>query len=214
MVKTIEMETWPRKESFEFFKNYEYPYFNVCSQLEITRTFHYLKKHDVSKYSAILWLLSAAANQVTEIRYRIRDNVVVQHDRVDPAHTLLTDKKLLAFCTTKYSRNVPQFLNQVTKDIKEVKSNPKMENKKDIDNLLYVTCVPWINFTSITHPIKDISKDSFPRISWGKFIHDRDKIFMPVSLHLHHALADGYHAGLFFNYLEELIENPEDIGYA
>ncbi|MCP4670096.1 MAG: hypothetical protein GY857_02210 [Desulfobacula sp.] len=210
-MKTVNMETWNRKESFDFFKQYEYPYFNVCSQVEITKTFQYLDRHNISKYNAVLWLLCAAANNVTEIRYRIRKNSVVEHDRLDPAHTFLTDKKLIAFCTTEYTEDVPLFFKRVNRDKKATGANPDMKNAPDIDNLLYVSCVPWINFTSVSHPIKDSSNDSIPRICWGKLTHDREKITMPVSLQLHHALADGYHAGLFFNHLEKLLEQPESI---
>jgi chloramphenicol O-acetyltransferase type A len=28
---------------------------------------------------------------------------------------------------------------------------------------------------------------------------------MPVSMHVHHGLADGYHAGLFYNKFQELM---------
>lgn len=212
-MKMLDMETWNRRDTFNLYKKYEYPQFNICVQSSITKTFHYLQSHGISKYNAILWMLSCAANSVTEIRYRIRENNVVLHDRVDPAFTLLTEDKTLAFYTAAYTRNVALFFSRVDKGIEQTKSKPTLENKPGVDNLLYISCVPWINFNSISHPMRAGAADSIPRISWGKFTHTGSKVTMPVSLQLHHALADGYHAGLFFEKLDALLERPEDIDW-
>ena len=212
-MKILDMETWSRSKSFNFFKRYDYPQFNITTQLDITKIYNYLEKNGISKYNAILWMISCAANHVTEIRYRIRDDMVVEHDRVDPAFTFLTHEKNLAFCTAEYSSDVPKFFTRVDQGIAEIKAHPKIEDKPGVDNLLYVSCVPWINFTSISHPIKMEKTDSIPRISWGKFAHRKKQVFMPVSLQLHHGLADGYHAGLFIKKLEQLLDQPEAINW-
>jgi chloramphenicol O-acetyltransferase type A len=78
------------------------------------------------------------------------------------------------------------------------------------DDLLFVSCVPWIHFTSISHPIQSDKTDSIPRISWGKFSLTGDQVSLPISVQLHHGLADGFHVGLFFKKFEELIERPEE----
>jgi chloramphenicol O-acetyltransferase type A len=208
-MKIIDMETWPRLESFNFFKDYEIPQFNICTQLDITKTYKYLDRYKISKFNAILWMISCAANSVTEIRFRIRKDIVVEHERLDPAFTFLTQDKTLAFCTTEYTDDPDLFLARVDQDIEQIKTNPNMKDEPGVDNLIYVSCVPWINFTSISHAMKTSDKDSVPRISWGKFTHKKDNVTIPVSLQLHHSLADGYHAGLFFSKLEELQEQPE-----
>ncbi|MCP4022858.1 MAG: hypothetical protein GY729_13535, partial [Desulfobacteraceae bacterium] len=184
---------------------------NVCVQSTITKTFQYLENHGISKYNAILWMISCAANSIPEIRYRIRHDDVVEHDRVDPAFTLLTKDKILAFCTAVYTHDLTLFFSRVDQGIAQTKSNPTLEDNPGEDNLLYVSCVPWMNYTSVTHPMKMDATACIPRISWGKFTHDGNKVTMPVSLQLHHGLADGYHAGLFFEKLDSLLERPEAI---
>jgi chloramphenicol O-acetyltransferase type A len=212
-MKILDMKTWSRLESFNFFKKYDYPQFNITTQIDITKTYQYLEKHDLSKYNAILWMISCAANHVPEIRYRIRKDMVVEHDRIDPSFTVLTDDHTLAFCAAKYTSDVPKFFNRVEQGIADRKANPKMEDEPGVDDLIYVSCVPWISFTSISHPIKINRTDSIPRISWGKFTINKEQISMPVSLQLHHGLADGYHAGLFIKKLEGLLDQPETINW-
>lgn len=212
-MKQLDLDTWPRRESFNFFKAYEFPQFNVCIRADITTTYQYLETHGLSKYNAILWMICCAANHVTEIRYRIRKEGVVEHERLDPSFTLLTHDHTLAFCSAEYTPHVPEFFSRVDREVEKMKAHPKMEDKEGVDNLIYVSCVPWIDFTSISHPVKMDPLDSIPRISWGKFTRNGGHISMPISLQLHHGLADGYHAGLFFQKLEDLLDKPEAIDW-
>ena len=40
-------------------------------------------------------------------------------------------------------------------------------------NEFYLTCTPWIDFVSLTHPIPDDkSSQSIPRICWGKYVEE------------------------------------------
>ncbi len=62
------------------------------------------------------------------------------------------------------------------------------------------------SFTSFTHPIHMNPVDSIPRIAWGKFFSKGDRIKMPLSVQIHHALADGIHVGRYFNLVQEYLD--------
>ena len=47
----------------------------------------------------------------------------------------------------------------------------------------------------------------FPIVLMGKYQQHGKKILMPVNITIAHAVADGYHVGLFFQYLQEEINN-------
>ncbi|WP_456008716.1 CatA-like O-acetyltransferase, partial [Clostridium butyricum] len=49
----------------------------------------------------------------------------------------------------------------------------------------------------------------FPMVTWGKFFEENNKIIMPLTIQVHHAVADGYHCSLFFSDIEEISRNPE-----
>ena len=44
MKTTIDLATWPRREHFEFFKQYDMPFFGVTAQLDCTRLYDKAKK--------------------------------------------------------------------------------------------------------------------------------------------------------------------------
>ena len=74
------------------------------------------------------------------------------------------------------------------------------------DDLVYITCLPWIKFTHISHTISLNKDDSVPRISWGKYYKQGERTLLPFSVQVHHALADGYHVALFVDKLQQFID--------
>lgn len=72
-------------------------------------------------------------------------------------------------------------------------------------NVIHYSSVPWIKFTSVSHARSFKFKDSCPKISFGKIFDENERKMMPVSIHVHHALADGYHIGLFIDKFQELL---------
>lgn len=86
-----------------------------------------------------------------------------------------------------------------------------LDDEPGKDNVMYVTSIPWISFTNITHPIHLSPIDSVPRFAWGKYFESEGKILMPLSVQVHHALMDGYHVGRYFEIIQGLFDIPESI---
>jgi len=75
------------------------------------------------------------------------------------------------------------------------------------DDLIYITCIPWISFTHLSHTISLNKNDSVPRISWGKYFMENNKVLLPFSVQVNHALVDGIHIGRYFLKLQNYIDN-------
>ena len=46
-----------------------------------------------------------------------------------------------------------------------------------------------------------------PVITWGKNEVEQEKYLMPLSMNIHHAVADGFHLSRFFIEVQELIDS-------
>ena len=68
---------------------------------------------------------------------------------------------------------------------------------RELSRLCCLSVIPWISFTSFEHAMRS-PPDSVPRFVFGRHREVGSRRCMPVSIALHHALADGFHAGLFF----------------
>ena len=65
--------------------------------------------------------------------------------------------------------------------------------------------LPWISFTAIMHPTNCNSKDSVPRIVFGKYHVVDNKKMMPVSVEVHHGMMDGYHIARYLEEFQKLL---------
>lgn len=208
---TVDLKKWPRKAVFEFYRDFDYPQINVCANIDVTSSVRYLEVQDLSKFKMILWAISHVSNSIDELKYRIRNGNVILHDRVHPSFTVLTEDHLFAFCLARYTQDIRMFFKRVEKGMQECRVNPSLDDEPGQDDVLYVSCLPWIHFTSISHPVKLDAEDAIPRISWGRFKEDNGKIVMPLAVQVHHGLADGYHLGMFFNRMQELVNDPVNL---
>ena len=208
-MRRVNLETWPRREHFRVFNSMDCPHFGLCANVDLTAFYPFVKKRGISFTIATVYVLARAANAITEFRYRIRSGEVVEHEIVHPATTILTDDDLFSFCTIEYSENFSLFAASAEQQITYVKEHPTLEDEPGQDNLLFMTSIPWVSFTSFLHPLDLSPVDSVPRFAWGKFFEDGELLKMPLGLQAHHALMDGIHIGRFYEKVQGYLQKPE-----
>lgn len=207
-MKYIDTENWKRKDHYNYFKQLDYPHFNICGNLDITNFYKYIKENELPFFISFLYAAVKAANEIEEFKLRIREDMVIEHDTVSPSFTVMTEDEVFSFCTSEFKAKFKDFKTGTLKEIEKVKNNVKINDEPGRDDLLYITSIPWVSFTNITHPINMNPVDSIPRISWGKYFTENNKIKIPLSVQVHHALVDGIHVGKYFNLLQEISSNP------
>ncbi|AAK78216.1 MULTISPECIES: CatA-like O-acetyltransferase [Clostridium] len=207
-MKYIDMSNWKRRDHFNYFRNLDYPHFNICANLDITNFYNYIKENKLPFFISVLYASTKTANGIQEFRLRIREDKLIEHEIVHPSFTIMTEGEVFNFCDAKFIENYTDFKDNTLKEIEKAKLNTCLKNDKKRDDLLYTTSIPWISFTSISHPINTNTTDSIPRIAWGKFFNENGKVKLPFSVQAHHAVVDGVHAGHFFNIIQEMFNNP------
>jgi len=211
-MRTIDMASCPRHKHYELYKSFEQPHFGMCANVDLT-AFHPEIQH--SRHSinvAIIYVISRAANAIPEFRCRIRGEQVVEHETVHPSPTILTNDDLFSFCTIAYSEDFAEFADRAAEAIAAVKAQPTLEDEPGQDNLLFMTAIPWVSFTSFRHPMPLQPTDSIPRFAWGKFFEEGGRLKMPLAVQAHHALMDGLHVGKYYTVVQELLDRPDFVG--
>ncbi|GAK58858.1 chloramphenicol O-acetyltransferase [Candidatus Vecturithrix granuli] len=209
-MRYIDLEHWPRRKHFEFFRILDYPHFNLTANVDISTLYSHCKSHQLSLFKTIVYVAATAANAVPEFRQRIRDGQVVEHEVVHPSVTVMSGEDLFSFCHIAYTPNFQDFLANLGQAIERVKNAPTLEESLErADDVLYMTSIPWIAFTGVTHPIHLHPVDSVPRIAWGKFFEEGDTRKMPLSVQAHHALVDGIHVARYFQHFQDLLDHLE-----
>lgn len=208
-MKFIDMENWNRRNHFDYFRQLDYPHFSICANVDITNFYKYIKENQLPFFISVLYASTMTANSIKEFKFRIREENVVEHETVSPSFTVMAKDEVFSFCTSSFIESFKDFKSNTLKEIDRVKDNINIEDETGRDDLLYITSIPWVSFTNITHPIQMNPVDSIPRISWGKFFEENGRLKLPLSVQAHHALVDGVHVGQFFNVFQEILDNPE-----
>jgi chloramphenicol O-acetyltransferase len=94
----LDLESWPRRGAFEFFRDYRHPHFNVCTSLEVGALLRWTRAAaDVSFTLASLYLALRIANDYEPFRYRLESGRVRVHERLHAGSTALIGEERLAF---------------------------------------------------------------------------------------------------------------------
>ena len=203
-MKYIDLETYPRRSHYEFFKAMAYPYVGLTANVDVTNILAAVKKHGGSAFLGYLWVAANAANSVPELRQRIVEDKIVEFDHCDTAHTVALPDGTFCNCATDCRRSFEEFLVYGAERQEEAKKRHGFVQPGDDEtNLMFVSCVPWVSFTQVIQPTP-YPADCNPRIVFGKFFKDGEKTMMPLSIQCNHALVDGRHVGEFYQAFERL----------
>ncbi|MBF4691979.1 chloramphenicol acetyltransferase [Fusibacter ferrireducens] len=210
METKIDIDTWPRKAQYEFFRTMDYPHFNICANVDITKFYAYIKSKSLSFYTTMIYITTKAANEIPEFRYRLRGDEIIEHDIVHPSFIIMGQPEVFSFCAVSYSENLEAFTAAVNDRVEALKNTINLVNEQERDDMLYITSMPWVSFTSLSHPINIKSVDSIPRIAFGKYFKEQDLLKMPLSVQVNHILMDGIHVGKFYEIIQEMLDHPEE----
>lgn len=200
-MKVIDLETWPRRSQFAFFRGVANPHFSLTASIDATRLVEDLKPKGVSLFNAALFAIMAAANGVPELRTRFRGDRVIEHEVVHASVTVPIEDERFAFCEIEFSPDWPAFDARCRQAVADAKRQTVLEDRvAQRDDWIYLSCLPWVAFTAMTNPTNG-PDDCTPRIAWGKFERQDGRWRLPVGVEAHHALVDGLHVGKFYQEL-------------
>jgi len=205
MKKLIDLDNWNRKEHFLFFSKFEEPFFGVTVKVNCTTAYQKAKGKGISFFLYYLYRALKAVNEVENFRYRIIEYQPYDFATVNASPTINRPDGTFGFAYMDYFENEKRFYEKALQEIENVKSTNSLLPAVSGENVIHFSAIPWLDFTSISHARSFSHPDSCPKISFGKMTENNGVKEMPVSIHGHHALMDGYHVGLFVEKFQNLL---------
>ncbi|QMU29838.1 chloramphenicol acetyltransferase [Adhaeribacter radiodurans] len=207
MKKELALDNWNRKEHFQFFSRFEEPFFGLVVNMDCAKAYKKAKAENLPFYLYYLYLSLKAVNEMESFRYRIEEDKVICYDTIHASPTVLRDDKTFGFAFLPYQPTFGEFLTFANQAIQIVKATSGLcltDNTGRVD-VIHFSSIPWVSFTGLTHARSFTFKDSVPKISFGKYFWEQDKLWLPVSITVHHGLMDGYHVGEYLTTFQELL---------
>lgn len=183
----------------------EEPFFGITTRVDCTKAYAEAKASGVSFFTYYLHKTLVAVNSIENFRYRIIDNGVYVFDRIDASATILREDKTFGFSLMEYRKDFTEFAEITRKEIERIQNTSGLLTREFDINLIHFSALPWIDFTSYSHARSFTFPDSCPKISFGKMMEENGHKTMALSVHVHHALVDGYHVGQFLTLFQELM---------
>jgi chloramphenicol O-acetyltransferase type A len=208
MFTELDIRNWARLATYEFFKDYDDPFFNFTANLDVTALYRFCKERSLSFSLAALYYSLVTANKVREFRIRLLDGRLVEFDRIHATQTILNDDETFSFAYFEFSGDVFEFNRAGRMAIERYKSLKTFDVESNRVDLIYYSVIPWVSFTSFKHASRLDRRQTVPRIVFGKIFDNDDRLLMPLSVEANHTIMDGLHVGRFFQDFQGIIDEP------
>lgn len=209
MKQPVDLASWNRREHFEFFSRFEEPFFGLVANINCTPALAEAKRLGVPFFLYYLYQALQAVNQVEALRYRIEEGEVYCYDRIHASATIGRPNHTFGFSFIELHNDLGAFVQAATAEIAAVQASEGLRLSPATARLdvIHFSAIPWVRFTGLTHARSFTHPDSIPKISIGQTYTEDAATLIPVSVNVHHGLADGYHVGLFLAEFQRRLAN-------
>ncbi len=213
MKHIIDIDTWERKDNYNFFRGFANSWIAVTGEADCTEAYASAKTKGKSFFLYYLYAILRSVNEIKELRYRWDKNgQVVYHDTVDVISPIAVPGKTFYtvripyhkdFCT--FYEKARQIVTSIPEDGDPYGTDKQIASQGDFDVFL-LSATPKLYFTSITYTQQSVGHPlDYPLMNAGKAITRAGRLYMPIALTVSHAFVDGAHISLFFEKVEQIL---------
>ena len=197
----LDMEHYERIEHFRYFLSMPNPYAGVTVQLDVTALELRLRAEHKPVFLTMLYVIHRAVNRVPELRRRIHDGVIIEYDTCPTSHTELCADGTYCYCTLHHDKPFAEYIAYAETERQRRRLDGSLREDADVESMYFISTLPWLHYSALIQPVAG-GEESNPRITWGAFAPNAEgRLQMPVTLLVHHALADGSHMAKFYDAL-------------
>ena len=199
--RTVDMSRESRRDQFAYFQTLSNPYVGVTVQVDVTELAVWCRERGTSFFLAVLYAAVRAANGVPELRRRIHDGVIIEYDTCPTSHTELCADGTYCYCTLHHDKPFAEYIAYAETERQRRRLDGSLREDANVESMYFISTLPWLHYSALIQPVAG-GEESNPRITWGAFAPDAEgRLQMPVTLLVHHALADGSHIAKFYDAL-------------
>lgn len=206
----IDLEKYERKEHYLHYINNVPCFYSMTTNIDITNLKKYIKEKKYKFYPTIIYAITRIANNHKEFRMSLDNNNNLGYfTDVNPSYTIFhNDDNTFSNIWTEYNSNFIEFYKNFEEDMKKFGNIKGFITKKcENNNLINISAIPWTSFTGFNLNLPKAEKYLLPIFTIGKYFAKDNKIFLPLSVQVHHSVCDGFHTSRFINELQELVNN-------
>lgn len=203
----IDCNTWSRGKLFRFYIDKMRMVMSMTVDVDVTRLKDYAKKNAIAFYPLMLWTVSKVINSHEEFKYGWdAEGNLIRWDFVSPSYTdFHPEDESFTKMVTEYAEDLFTFCDRVKAD-RERHKNDRGISEEQKPNFFDVSCLPWVKYKHFDIRVFDEGRFLAPVVTWGRYERENGRLMMPLTMNIHHAVADGFHLSRFFHEVQEEID--------
>ena len=208
--RVIDKDTYYRKGVFRHFSEDCKCSTSITSRIDVTELVAYSKKCGTKFYLNFLYILTKVLNSRDDYRmgYLWKTDELICYDVINPTQYVFhEDTETCTPVYTTYSADYNEFYRNAKEDVERAKQSREygldMANHPNWFDASYIS---WLSYDSLNIELPDGYLFFAPIVNWGKYRMENDRLVMPMSVRLNHAIADGYLVANVFRLVQQEIE--------
>jgi len=189
-----------RRDRFDLFDRMDSPAVNLCFTMDLPDFRPWCKAQGLPPFHVLLCAVLRSVLKIPNFRYRVFEGEVIEIDRLMPSFTVTNQHHDLNFALFDWSDDLHEFVRRGVVARDEAGAMLELNNAyaglspRQVKDQVFITCIPWLDFTSIQHPAATLGSPDIPSLAWGKFKDGPNgRLALPFSVQAHHGFVDGYH---------------------
>ncbi|WP_020621228.1 type A chloramphenicol O-acetyltransferase [Paenibacillus daejeonensis] len=202
----INLNKWARAPYYNHYMQHVRCTFSMTAELDLTTLLTEVRARGIKLYPVLIHMLATVVNRHQAFRTWLDDEGRLGYwEQVWPAYTVFHEEdQTFSSIWTPYEESFPAFYESYQHDTRTYGNVRKLAAKPDEPPHTFpVSSITWVNFTSFNLNIHNEGLFLRPIFTMGQYAEHNGATRLPLSIQLHHAVCDGYHAGLLYRELQE-----------
>ena len=185
--QVMDLNTWSRGDLFRFYMDRMRLVMSLTVDVDVTPLVEFGKREGLKFYPTMIWTVSKTVNSHDEFKYGWDERGrLIRWETISPSYA--------------------EFHARFLRDRERYRTLRAVVEHQP-PNHFDVSCLPWVRYRHFDVHVFDEGAFLAPVITWGKYEREGGRLRMPLTMNIHHAVADGFHLSRFFKEVQELIDS-------
>lgn len=203
----IDLAQWPRGELFQWYIDHMRIVMSLTVDVDVTKLIAFTGARGLKFYPSMIWAVSKVVNAHDEFKYGWDGGDLIRWAYVSPSWAdFHREDENFTKLTTEYSGDLLTFHARFLAD-REANRDRRAIAENQPPNFFDVSCLPWVRYRHFDVHVFDEGKFLAPVVTWGRYETEEGRAMMPLTMNIHHAVADGFHLSRFFTEVQALLDS-------
>ena len=205
--QTVNLDTWERGSLFRFYIDRMRIVMSLTVDVDVTPLLAFARTRGMKFYPLMIWSVSKVVNAHAEFQYGWDDDGnLIRWDTVFPSYAEFhREDAAFTKLVTPYSDDPFRFHARFLEDRRRYRAARGIV-PTPLRNTFDVSCLPWVRYRHFDVHVFDEGKFLAPVVTWGRYTEEGGRFTLPLTMNIHHAVADGFHLSRFFLELQEQLD--------